>query len=109
MNIHEYQAKEVLRRYGIPAPDFEVVSTVEEARSAIDHLRLKKGVVKIQVHAGGRGKAGGVQFGKTPEEILKKAKELLGMKMVNRQTGPKGVIAHQILISEPIDIVKEFY
>lgn len=109
MNLHEYQAKKILKRYGIPIPEFGVASTVEEARKIAEELHLKEAVVKIQVHAGGRGKAGGVKFAKTREEIGKVAKALLGMKMVNEQTGPEGVIAKKVLISKPVDIEKEFY
>jgi succinyl-CoA synthetase beta subunit len=109
MNTHEYQAKEILRQYGIPIPDFGVASKSAEVEKIIKHLGLKEAVVKIQVHAGGRGKAGGVKFAKTPEEILSVASHLIGMKMVNNQTGPEGVVAHQVMISRPIDIKKEFY
>ncbi len=109
MNTHEYQAKEILLRYGIPIPEFAVATKVSEVEKAIRHLHLKEGVVKIQVHAGGRGKAGGVKFGKTPEEIIRAAEKLIGMKMVNNQTGPEGVIAHQVLITKPVDIKKEYY
>jgi succinyl-CoA synthetase beta subunit len=109
MNTHEYQAKEVLKKYGIPIPAFGVVSSTEEARHLVERLGLKEGVVKIQVHAGGRGKAGGVKFGKTKEQIVDLAEQLIGMKMINNQTGPKGVIAHQVLITEPVDIEKEYY
>ncbi|MBS0620010.1 MAG: ADP-forming succinate--CoA ligase subunit beta [Verrucomicrobia bacterium] len=109
MNTHEYQAKEILKRYGIPIPDFGVASKTHEVEGIIKHLGLKEGVVKIQVHAGGRGKAGGVKFGKTPEEILHHAQHLIGMKMVNNQTGPEGVIAHKVLVSRPLDIQKEYY
>lgn len=109
MNIHEYQAKEVLKPYGIAMPDFGVAGNVNEAKSLIAKLGLTEGVVKIQVHAGGRGKAGGVKFGKTPQEIIDYAKKLIGMKMVNNQTGPQGVVAHQVLISRPVDIEKEYY
>jgi succinyl-CoA synthetase beta subunit len=109
MNVHEYQAKELLKGYGIPIPDFRVASSKEEVEKAIKELHLKEGVIKIQVHAGGRGKAGGVKFGKSPDEIKKIAKELIGMKMINNQTGPEGVIAHKVMISKPVDIQKEFY
>ncbi|MBS0605504.1 MAG: ADP-forming succinate--CoA ligase subunit beta [Parachlamydiales bacterium] len=109
MDTHEYQAKEVLKRYGIPIPEFAVATKVGEVEKAIRHLQLKEGVVKIQVHAGGRGKAGGVKFGKTPEEIIRAAEQLIGMKMVNNQTGPEGIIAHEVLITKPIDIKKEYY
>lgn len=109
MNVHEYQAKEILKKYGIPIPDFGVASNEKEVQEVIDALDLKEAVIKIQVHAGGRGKAGGVKFAKTPEEIRKISKDLLGMKLVNNQTGPQGVVAHQIMISRPADIEKEYY
>lgn len=109
MNLHEYQAKKILKKYGIPIPEFGVASTAEEAMRIAEELHLNQAVVKIQVHAGGRGKAGGVKFAKTKEEIRSLAKTLIGMKMVNEQTGPEGVIAHKVLISKPVDIAKEFY
>ena len=109
MNLHEYQAKEILKRFGIATPEFGVANSVEEAVAVAKQLNLTKAVLKIQVHAGGRGKAGGVKFAKTPEEIAQLAKVLIGMKMVNEQTGPEGVVANKILISKPIDIDKEFY
>lgn len=109
MNVHEYQAKEVLRQFGIPIPDFRVVSSKEEAKKAIEELGITSGVVKIQVHAGGRGKAGGVKLGKSKEELLTLTEQLIGLKMVNRQTGPSGIVARQVMITELTDIEKEFY
>jgi succinyl-CoA synthetase beta subunit len=109
MNLHEYQAKNILKAYGIPIPPFGVASSVAEAKRVASALHLSEAVVKIQVHAGGRGKAGGVKFARTQEEIAAAAKALIGMKMVNQQTGPEGVIAHQVLITQPVDIAKEFY
>jgi succinyl-CoA synthetase beta subunit len=109
MNLHEYQAKKILKRYGIPVPDSGVAATPKEAEYVIDGLHLKEAVVKIQVHAGGRGKAGGVKFAKGRSEILEVVKALLGMKLVNRQTGPEGVIAKRVLISKPVEIAKEYY
>lgn len=109
MNTHEYQAKEILIQYGVPVPEFGVASNLKEVEKIIKEKNLHQAVIKIQVHAGGRGKAGGVKFAKTPEEILKIAKDLIGMKIVNNQTGPAGVIAHKVLISHPIDIKKEYY
>lgn len=109
MNVHEYQAKEVLKKYGIPVPDFAVVSNAKEVEAAIADLKLDQAVVKIQVHAGGRGKAGGVKFARSRDEIKKVASELIGMKMVNNQTGPQGVVAHQVMLSRPADISKEYY
>ncbi|MES2345425.1 MAG: ADP-forming succinate--CoA ligase subunit beta [Chlamydiota bacterium] len=109
MNTHEYQAKEILTKYGIPIPEFGVASTTGDVEKVIKRLGLKEAVVKIQVHAGGRGKAGGVKFAKSPEEIVTVASHLIGMKMVNNQTGPLGVIAHKVMISKPVDIKKEYY
>ena len=109
MNLHEYQAKEVLKKYGIPIPPFGIASNAREVKNLIETLHLTKAVVKIQVHAGGRGKAGGVKFAQSKEEILEVANSLIGMKMVNEQTGLEGIVAHKVLISKPIDIVKEYY
>lgn len=109
MNLHEYQAKKILKKYGVPVPEFGVASTVEEAKKIAGELHLHSAVIKIQVHAGGRGKAGGVKFAKTKEEIPAIAKALIGMKMVNQQTGPEGVVAKKVLISKPADIEKEYY
>lgn len=109
MNLHEYQAKELLKAYHVPVPPFGVAKNHHEVEKIVKDLHLKEAVVKIQVHAGGRGKAGGVKFAKSPEEIVKVASALIGMKMVNNQTGPEGVIAHQVLIAPPIDIEKEYY
>ncbi|MGD0664890.1 MAG: ADP-forming succinate--CoA ligase subunit beta [Rhabdochlamydiaceae bacterium] len=109
MNLHEYQAKLILISEGVPVPPFGVAAKLSEVEKIIKDLHLKEAVVKIQVHAGGRGKAGGVKFGKSPEEIKKLAGELIGMKMVNNQTGPAGVIAHQVLIASPLKIAKEYY
>lgn len=109
MNIHEYQAKELLQFYGVPVPEYRVIEDLSEVEGVIKDLKLKEAVLKIQVHAGGRGKAGGVKFAKTPDEIPKIAKQLLGMKICNNQTGPLGVIAHNVMIARPLDIEKEYY
>jgi succinyl-CoA synthetase beta subunit len=109
MNIHEYQAKEILERYGIPIPSYAVVSSLEEVQEAIKKFSLKEAILKIQVHAGGRGKGGGVKWAKSPEEILKTAKQLLKMRFVNNQTGSSGLPVHKLLISPPLPIQKEFY
>ena len=109
MNIHEYQAKEILRSYGVTIPPFGVASNALEVEALIEKMNLKEAVLKIQVHAGGRGKAGGVRFAKNPEEIRSLAKHLIGMKMVNNQTGSEGVVAKKILISAPLSIQKEYY
>jgi succinyl-CoA synthetase beta subunit len=109
MNIHEYQAKGVLSHYGIPIPVFGVASSAEVVEQVIQSLGLTQAVLKIQVHAGGRGKAGGVKFAQSPEEIRSLAKQLIGMKMINQQTGSGGVVAHKILIAPPLEIHKEYY
>lgn len=109
MNTHEYQAKEILGAAGIPIPKFGVASSVEEVDKLLNTMGLKEAVLKVQVHAGGRGKAGGVRFGKSKEEILELAKQMIGMKLVTHQTGAEGVIAHQLMISDPVDIKKEYY
>lgn len=109
MDVHEYQAKKILQHYDIPIPEFEVAGDALQIEHAIKHLHLKSAVIKIQVHAGGRGKAGGVKFAKSPEEILRIGKQLIGMKLINNQTGPEGVIAHKVLIAKPLDIKKEYY
>ena len=109
MNTHEYQAKDILKSYKIAIPRFGVASSIEGVESILRDLALHEAVVKIQVHAGGRGKAGGVKVAHGVQEILKAARELIGMKMVNNQTGAQGVVAHQVLISELITIKKEYY
>lgn len=109
MNLHEYQSKELLKKWDIPIPEFGVASNQAEAKKIVEKLKLDQAIVKIQVHAGGRGKAGGVKFAKTKAAILEEAKKLIGMKMVNNQTGPQGVVANQVLISKPVDIEKEYY
>lgn len=109
MNLHEFQAKEILKKYGIPVPDFRVVSNFEDVPIAIDSLGVTEAVVKVQVHAGGRGKAGGVKIGKTPAAIEKIAQELIGMKLVTNQTGPSGIICHKVMITNLLDIAQEYY
>lgn len=109
MNTHEYQAKKILQKYGIPVPVFQAVSTLNDASEALAEMELSQGVVKVQVHAGGRGKAGGVKLAKTPKEILEAVQKLLGMKIVNNQTGKDGVVAHQVIISPLLAYKKEYY
>lgn len=109
MNLHEYQAKEILIKYNLPIPKFAACRNKEEVEEAIEKLKLKQAVLKVQVHAGGRGKAGGVKFAKTPTEIREAAQQLLGMRIINQQTGSQGLVAECILISEPITIIKEYY
>ncbi len=109
MHLHEYQAKKILKRYGVPVPPFGVASTPEEVKTVIDTLNTEKAVLKVQVHAGGRGKAGGVQFAANREETLRLASRMIGMKIINEQTGPEGITAHKVLIGPPCDIRKEYY
>lgn len=109
MHVHEYQAKMILQKYGIAVPDFVIASTLAEARTELSYKNWPQAVVKVQVHAGGRGKAGGVKIAKNPADILKAVENLIGMKIVNNQTGKEGIIAHQVLISPLIDYKKEYY
>src|SRR5580658_1786224 len=109
MKIHEYQAKEILRRFGVPTPRGESVTTPEEARAAAERLGTKVVVVKAQIHAGGRGKGGGVKLAKSPAEAAELAGQILGMKLVTPQTGPEGRLVRRLLIEEGLDIKRELY
>ncbi|NSL51198.1 ADP-forming succinate--CoA ligase subunit beta [Calidifontibacillus erzurumensis] len=109
MNIHEYQGKEILRQYGVAVPNGKVAFTVEEAVEAAKTLNSNVWVVKAQIHAGGRGKAGGVKVAKSLEEVKQYAEELLGKTLVTHQTGPEGKEVKRLLIEEGCDIKKEYY
>jgi len=109
LNIHEYQAKELLSNYGVRVPIGKVAFTAEEAKRIATDLNAEKLVVKAQIHAGGRGKAGGVKITGSPEEVETIASEMLGMKLVTPQTGPEGKIVGKVLVEEASDIAKEFY
>lgn len=109
MNLHEYQAKQLLAEFGIPAPRGEVAQNVEEAISVADKLGGKEWVVKAQVHAGGRGKAGGVKLVSNKEDLANVARKLLGTRLVTFQTDAHGQPVHQVLIAEPCDIARELY
>ncbi|PLR84197.1 ADP-forming succinate--CoA ligase subunit beta [Bacillus canaveralius] len=109
MNIHEYQGKEVLRKYGVSVPNGKVAFTVEEAVKAAEELGTAVCVVKAQIHAGGRGKAGGVKVAKNLEEVRTYANEILGKTLVTHQTGPEGKEVKRLLIEEGCDIKKEYY
>ena len=108
MNIHEYQAKDILRRYGVPVPRGKVASTPEEARVAATELGGRC-VVKAQIHAGGRGKAGGVKLASSPQDAEEKAAEILGKKLVTHQTGPEGREVRKVLVEQSVDIDRELY
>ncbi|MGE6257644.1 ADP-forming succinate--CoA ligase subunit beta [Heyndrickxia sporothermodurans] len=109
MNIHEYQGKEVLRQYGVSVPNGKVAFTVDEAVEAAKELGSKVCIVKAQIHAGGRGKAGGVKVAKNLEEVRHYANEILGKTLVTHQTGPEGKEVKRLLIEEGCDIQKEYY
>jgi succinyl-CoA synthetase beta subunit len=109
MKIHEYQAKEIFRRFGVPTPRGEMVTSPEQAKAAAERLGTKVVVVKAQIHAGGRGKAGGVKLAKSPAEAAELAKAMLGMKLVTPQTGPAGRIVQRLLVEEGLDIKRELY
>ncbi len=109
MNIHEYQGKELLRQYGVAVPNGKVAFTVDEAVEAAKELGTDVCVVKAQIHAGGRGKAGGVKVAKSLDEVRQYASELLGKTLVTAQTGPEGKEVKRLLIEEGCDIQKEYY
>jgi succinyl-CoA synthetase beta subunit len=109
MNIHEYQAKELLKKYGIATPKGQLATTPDEAVQAVKALGSFPVVLKAQVHAGGRGKAGGVKLAKSLEEVKALASEMIGMKIVTRQTGPKGKVVRKLLVEEGLEIQKELY
>jgi succinyl-CoA synthetase beta subunit len=109
MKIHEYQAKEVLRKYGVPTPRGVPCFSVEEATQAAQSLGGKVWVVKAQIHAGGRGKGGGVKLAKSVDEVKTLAGQILGMQLVTHQTGPGGQKVRRLLIEEGADIKRELY
>jgi succinyl-CoA synthetase beta subunit len=109
MKIHEYQAKAILAKFGVPVPRGEVVMKKDEARAAAERLGTPVVVVKAQIHAGGRGKAGGVKVAKSAEEAATVAERMLGMKLVTAQTGPDGRIVRRVLVEEGLDIKRELY
>ncbi|KAF6574365.1 ADP-forming succinate--CoA ligase subunit beta [Paenibacillus sp. FSL M8-0228] len=109
MNIHEYQGKEVLKQYGVAVPNGKVAYTVEEAVAAAESLGSAVTVVKAQIHAGGRGKAGGVKVAKGLDEVRTFAAEILGKVLVTHQTGPEGKEVKRLLVEEGCDIRKEYY
>ena len=109
MNIHEYQAKEILRKYGVAVLSGKVATTPEEAEAAARELGGGLCVVKAQIHAGGRGKAGGVKLAKDPQAVREYAAAMLGKKLVTHQTGPEGKEVQKVFIEQGCDIAKEYY
>ena len=109
MKIHEYQAKELLRKYGVVTPRGIPCFSVDEAVKAAEELGGKVWVVKAQIHAGGRGKGGGVKVARSIDEVRQYASDILGMQLVTHQTGPEGQKVRRLLIEEGADIQKEYY
>jgi len=109
MNIHEYQGKEVFRKFGVPTPRGIPAFSADEAVKAAETLGGKVWVVKAQIHAGGRGKGGGVKVAKSVDEVRDLATKMLGMKLVTHQTGPEGRVVRRLLIEEGASIAKEYY
>jgi succinyl-CoA synthetase beta subunit len=109
MKIHEYQAKAILARYGVTTPRGEVVFTKEEAREAAQRLKWQVAVVKAQIHAGGRGKGGGVKLARSSDEAAEYASQIVGMTLITPQTGPQGRVVRRLLIEEGLDIKRELY
>jgi len=109
MKIHEYQGKEILKKYGVPVPQGGVAFSVDEAVAVAQKLGGSVWVVKAQIHAGGRGKGGGVKVAKSIDEVRQYASQILGMQLVTHQTGPEGKIVKRLLIEQGISIAKELY
>ena len=109
MNIHEHQAKDILKEFGAPVSNGVVVSSIDEIKEKITKLKNKQLVLKAQIHAGGRGKAGGVKLIKNINELEVEAKKMMGKILVTHQTGPEGKEVKRLYIEEASDILKEFY
>jgi succinyl-CoA synthetase beta subunit len=108
MKIHEYQAKQIMSEYGVPVPKGRVVSTPREARQVAQELGVPV-VVKAQIHAGGRGKGGGIKLADTPAQAEKAARQVIGMRLVTHQTGPEGRIVKKVLVEEQVQAERELY
>jgi succinyl-CoA synthetase beta subunit len=109
MNIHEYQAKQILKEYGAPVSNGVVILSIKEIKKEITILKSKEFVLKAQIHAGGRGKAGGVKLIRNIKELEKEAEKMMGKILVTHQTGPEGKKVKRLYIEEASDILKEFY
>lgn len=109
MKIHEYQAKEILQKYGVVTPKGMACFSVDDAVSAAQQLGGEVWVVKAQIYAGGRGKGGGVKVAKSLDEVRQRAGEILNMRLVTHQTGPEGQVVHRLFIEQGVHIEKEFY
>src|SRR5262245_55396770 len=109
MNVHEYQAKELLRSFGVAVPAGSLATTAAEAEEAARSLRADLVVVKAQVHAGGRGKAGGIKVAKSPAEAKRVASEILGMTLRTPQTGPEGKLVRKVWVEAGSEVARELY
>ncbi|TMK24071.1 MAG: succinate--CoA ligase subunit beta, partial [Alphaproteobacteria bacterium] len=109
MNIHEYQAKELLAKFGVPVPQGGVAYTADEAVGVARRIGGSVWVVKAQIHAGGRGKAGGVKLVRSEDEVAAAAKALIGKKLVTHQTGPEGREVKRVYVEAGCDIARELY
>jgi succinyl-CoA synthetase beta subunit len=109
MKIHEYQGKELLQKFKVPVPAGDVAETPDEARHVAKTLEKGPFVVKAQIHAGGRGKGGGIKPAATPEEVEAAAGQIIDMTLVTPQTGPEGRLVQKVLVEQAQDIVKEYY
>ena len=109
MNIHEYQAKEVFRKFGVPTLKGQVAQSPEEAVAAAKNIGGSVWVVKAQIHAGGRGKGGGVKVAKSIDEVKSFAKDMIGMNLVTPQTGPEGKEVNKVYIEQGCNIKHEYY
>jgi succinyl-CoA synthetase beta subunit len=108
MKVHEYQGKEILARYGVPVPKGILITNASEARAAAEKLGGRV-VVKAQIHAGGRGKGGGVKLADNPDQAVEYAEQILGMTLITKQTGPEGRLVRRVLIEEALPIERELY
>src|SRR5437868_8159400 len=109
MKIHEYQAKAILAKHGVPVPRGETLTDKSDAAAIATRLGTSVVVVKAQIHAGGRGKGGGVKLARSPEDAEKLARDMIGMTLVTHQTGPEGRVVGRVLIEEGLQMTRELY
>ena len=109
MHLHEFQTKQILKEYGVPTPPFVLISSPDQIGEMLAFLEFEEGVVKAQVHAGGRGKAGGVRFGKNRNELKEHTESLLGTVLVTKQTGAAGIPVEQVIVTPAVSIAHEYY
>src|SRR5213592_827596 len=109
MKIHEYQAKAILKKYGVPVPRGEETANPSEASDIAKRLGTTIVVVKAQIHAGGRGKGGGVKLARSPDDAEKLARNMIGMTLKTHQTGPEGRVVSRVLIEEGLQMTRELY